>query len=573
MVDGVRNTGFLVALIPNLAAGLPAPAPPAGVIGLLHARSGRLGTKSQTRPDAVRSLPFQAIKSTAYFHDFYNRVHLAPLQIDFGAIGGNVAANAAIWNAYLSPITLSSIVGQNLDGVSINGPNVPRVLKALESANYSVSVAGSGLPVVAASFTFNFSDGTTLRLPITATRAKLWPYGPNWSNGYNVTLEYKTDMTVSRSGMERRRALRMTARKTIEFTALVRGEQQRAFNRLMLTWQNRTFYFPEITRRVNTITEMAAGTSSVTVDGTANWLIAGQSVMLIDGQTSDLRRVETVIGEVVTFASKSVRVWPTGTRLHPALEGNIAAETAVSGLTNAVSTVAILFEVRAASELPLADTAPEVLFNGREVFLRKPNWAQPVETTHSFPSELLDYGRGTTTRYRPIDFQTRFRRATFLGRNSVEVQKIEDFFRRMKGQRGEFYMPTGENDLPLKLAVAADTNTIRTQGIDVVIDWLGDRVNKAIRIQFEDGRQLFAKVLAVGEVNDSDGRDSLIYVESRWPFAFNPSEVTMISWMPLWRHATDLLSIEWVTDSVAQIALSLRTLPDLAPEFTPSNDF
>ena len=48
------------------------------------------------------------------------------------------------------------------------------------------------------------------------------------------------------------------------------------------------------------------------------------------------------------------------------------------------------------------------------------------------------------------------------------------------------------------------------------------------------------------------------------PQAINKNTVKLMCWLPAWRLAIDTLSLEWLTRSVAQTQITMRTIEDLA---------
>src|SRR5690606_3636520 len=121
--------------------------------------------------------------------------------------------------------------------------------------------------------------------------------------------------------------------------------------------------------------------------------------------------------------------------------------------------------------------APLVTFNGREVFLKKPNWRERISDNFLAGREAVDYGRGRIASFKMLDFVERTRRAIYLGRDRAELNAIYQFFLRRWGQQGEFYAPTWMEDIVPKTALASGQATMRVAGTDFHAAYADDTIH------------------------------------------------------------------------------------------------
>lgn len=389
--------------------------------------------------------------------------------------------------------------------------------------------------------------------------APLLDFPVNWDSSYRISYEYKTDMITSRSGREQRRALRTSPRKTIEYQSLITNTELQRFNRLFTSSHYRVINTPEFSRSTFTTVPMTSGADSVTLSTVPPWLVPGTVIALHYERRIELHSVTDVIGSDISFDEPTATSWPPGTKIHPVVHGNLARQIKVPHSTNTTAAAAIGFDVEPASEVIIAPAAASVMFKGREVFLTKPNWISEINWTFEHDIETVDYGRGRVARFLPIDFETKLFEANYLARTAVEAGDLLSFFERQLGQVGEFYMPTWTNDMALSLPAFAGASTMRIKGLNVAQVYEDHPVYRSIAVFLRDGRRTFGRISDFLEF----GGDSLLVMEDAWPFQIDPANVLMICWMPVWRSATDTLTIEWITDAVAQTKLSLKTLEDL----------
>lgn len=383
----------------------------------------------------------------------------------------------------------------------------------------------------------------------------------NWSQRYDETYEFLTDIFTSRSGKEQRRALRNTPRKTISFQAIAHDDGLRWFTRMMAGRQANAFLLPDITRDIHTTQPMGAGTVEARVDRLADWIEPGAPVVIQYGNQRTSRLVDTYTANTVTFTTPLNESWPTGATIHPGLPGRVAQQIRSTRPTNAVAAIDVVFEVEPLS-LKYTNGAPTTVWRDAEVFLVKPNYANPITVTHDWPVEHVDFNRGAIKTFRPIDFGSRMYQATYLGIGRDKVRDIVDVFLRAKGRRGEFYMPTWENDLPLRESLTQGSFRMRVVGNGPAMLLHGDTVMKNLAVFTHDGRVYFNRANSIVEYADADGRDSLITCEFAWPMTILMHEIMYVCWMPLCRFASDGITVSWLTDEIANTTLSIMSLED-----------
>lgn len=497
-----------------------------------------------------------------FFEDFYNRIHVEPLQIDFGFIGDDISTGVSIWNAfYDKPVTLEGITYNPAAGLDVTG--LPyRVMPPLSSAAYSVTAAtASGMVTLDEDIQWDFGVDGVSTTPVSGIRARKWVLEPNWppsGNSYQVSYAFRTQVITSHSGREQRLAMRSSPRKSLEFEILVNKDNYRAFKDLSRAEHHKGLLVPEATRFVTTTEEQTGGTV-LELPYVPNWIKAGVTVWLQYFSASEVHKVKSVAGNLVTFATLNAAIWPVGTKVHPLLVGYLASELSASKRTNDVATVPVRFDVSPLSEPVIPVPPPATMFNGREVFLKKPNWANSVEGRFGRDVEVLDYDRGPVARFYPVQFGYERQKATYLNKNSAEAQELVDFFYRMRGQQGEFYMPTWEYDFRPEGVVQAVSSGMTVADVDFAEEFRTSTVYRAMFVALADGSVLLRKVTQITPTSTG----SVISVDSPWGVTFTADSILMCGWLPVRRLVSDTLVVEWVTNTVAEVTLNMTTLEDL----------
>jgi hypothetical protein len=534
---------------------------------------GKLKTGAKTPAGVLNMHPYAnraGIWVQTYFDDYYNRIYLSPTSIDFSAITSDAIVVVKLWNAYIRrSVTLSSVGYDSAQGLRVEGAAPPAVISKLQEVTYNVIATAEGPAALDTLVNWVFDVPVTFVMHVIGSRVRQAGLSPAWpptGASYQINYQFQTLVGVSRSGREQRIANRHSPRKTLTFMSHVNGDRFRALKDNMWYWQHRAFALPELTRKVDSVAAMLVGTDTMAFAAVPGWIAPGVQVILSYSGFQDIRLVLAVTDTTVQFKTQSVQLWPAGTRVYPGLTGNLDTSITAPRLTNAVATVSVVFKVSPVSERYVAPPAAATSFNGREVFLLKPNWATPVEGTFSHDVDLVDYGRGPVARFTPVAFGYETKSATYLARNAADADLLLDFFKRMRGRQGEFYMPTWEYDFQPKILANAGSLSLRVAGTDFAKFYKDSTVQKAIFAQMRSGTVQIKKVVSVQAVTDSGGSDSLITLASGWDEDVSVDTVVMCGWCPAWRLVSDELTVEWVTSSVANVQMTMMTLEDLPAE-------
>lgn len=537
---------------------------PVGARALVHSDPTSAGSLTRNQPIAIRSLTAPAKRLRSFFDDWYNRIHVVPRIVDFGFVSSQLSRRITVWNAYLGPSSLNTITILDNSQISVSGPPLPRTLKQFQAAYYDVVVAGEGDPNINASVRFNFSDRPDMpRLAVLGTRGQMWNFRPNWGNSVTVSLEHRTDIFTSRSGKEQRRALRNEPRKRIEYTIGVYRDKMRAFERLMARWQTKPITMGDPTRHTLTTAQLEALSTRVSVAEVPRWLAVGSLVMLESGDHRELLLVAGIdlFGEI-TFTSPTQRTWPIGTSIRPAVSGLLDTSINESNLTDELAEVTISLAVDPGSEPVFVTDAGLMIHNGREVLPFAANWSESVETTFAWDRDTVDFGYGRISSFTPTGFGRKVRRSTFLNVSADQAQNMSDFYERMKGQRGEFYWPSGTNDLVPADTLVIGGDTMRVRGRETYDAFNDDTVYKAVAIRLNDDRMIYRSII---DMFLSSG-DTIIQFSEPWLSTMQVRDIVRVSWMTAARFASDQFTSEWVTSEVTQTQLATQTLEDLVVE-------
>ncbi|ESQ85390.1 hypothetical protein AEAC466_04275 [Asticcacaulis sp. AC466] len=392
--------------------------------------------------------------------------------------------------------------------------------------------------------------------------AALWTFVPNWKNSFSVTRKFSTDILTSENGQEQRRAIVTTPRRSYEFTLLEWGKAFQRLKHILQMRQNQPVIFPDSVRLTRLASDAVVNGAAISVTDVPRWLRAGATIVIGDRDTREAMQVLSVVGSSVNLTESLVFAHRQNERVYFGVTGLFDAQLSSTRHTNTVNETPIAFEQMPLSEAYVSPDTGDLTFNGREVFIHKPDRRVDPTVTSNHPVTRLDYGQGAIALKRLITWGIRTTQATYLKRTAADMQAIEDFFERQLGRQGEFYAPTWEEDLTLAAVTPPYGVNMIIEGRLVYDLYANNGVYRSLYVRLNDGRSAMKLIDSFG----LSGANTVIQVTTGFPFELQPAAIDMICWMPVCRFATDAMTTEWITDQVAQTQLSFQTLPALSPE-------
>lgn len=386
---------------------------------------------------------------------------------------------------------------------------------------------------------------------------RVWPGKVNWSDPFQVTYKASTEIIVSRAGREQRLGSPDEPRKTFEWSAMVHATTRRMLTGFLATWASKPALVAEAPRSFRLTAPLTAGDATLAVAEVTSWMATDRYLVLNSGSAWGFVQVAAVVGLTLSFVDPVADNWPAGTKVFCASLGRLTAYSATEKTSNAW-TVGLSFRADPGSEPAESLGTAGATFNGREIFPFRPNWSDDPSSDFDMPVDEVDYGIGPIAAFWPVEFSSRTRKATFTATTRADVEAIREFFFRMNGRQEEFALATCEPDFE---PFYADGNTFKVAGRETYDDFHASTVYKAVRLLYEDGSTEYRNVV----LSLDGGGNTVVTTVGGVPWAGgDPETARQISWAPAWRFASDELTIEWLTDSAARVAMSLVTLEDLA---------
>jgi hypothetical protein len=110
--------------------------------------------------------------------------------------------------------------------------------------------------------------------------------------------------------------------------------------------------------------------------------------------------------------------------------------------------------------------------------------------------------------------------------------------------------------------IAAAETTITVQGAETDAVYSGSTVWKAVAVRKTDRSWITRTVTDIAP----SGGNSVITVGAAWEQDVALNAIDRVSWLPLWRMASDTMTMSWPLEDVARIKLPMQMIETLAVE-------
>lgn len=475
----------------------------------------------------------------SYKDDFYDRIHIVPLNVDVGNLTSEQFVTVEVFNGYLINKTLATISQFNADGITITGDTPPVGYKPLQSKIYELRVTTDGPPDINAIFRFLWNlPEDTRDVTIVGSRIVAMPY--IFESPMQETLEWKTQLFQSNNGSEQRVRLRKAPRQRMSVNyPLPHAELQRAFN-LAYGWLTRRWAVPLWSEAQQIEGGIPSGTQTITIDTqVADFRVGGLIIVWQSERQSVTAKIVSMTPTTMSLDKPINQVYPSPwvapVRIGRVL-GNITRRT--DGYS---SSLGITYEFT--DNIDLGRESSPVQYLGNDVLTDAGMLSDENEVVEQLNArvDVVDYGTGVLSTYSPWQYNHIRRTYRVVLQGLDEIWEFRKWLHSRAGRIAPFWKPTFENNIRI------NQNGIVTFAMTVEADnykEFGSKHNH-IAIHMKDGRLLLRTVLDIATI-DSDN----LLLNMDESLNADASEVGFVSFVTLHRLDADRIELNWQSNRV-----------------------
>lgn len=500
-------------------------------------------------------VPFRVLSSASlgrsYFDDFYNRIIVSPSSLDAGNLVSNQQLNIDVWNAFVTPQTLSAVDlvnGTGLEIVMPSGITVPYEIEALRELTFGVLLRLAGPPSINAVFVLTI-EGVDYEVPITGRRVVLFPFAPNWSTPFDETWVHRSWVIKSEDGDEQTGSqYGDRPRRTFEYTVALLDEiEVQRFENMMFSWQARFFGVPHWAEKSYLDDAIAPGGLTAEFDTAGMTLNPGGLLTFYkNNELYEVREIASIVGDVVTLTTGLDNAWPAGTVVMPCFIALAGGEVSGSYDTSRVARVPMTFECEPSQTYGNTDSAPAVLtYRGYELYLGKINWASALTFNFTSDRRKLDENTGKVAASSTSGFSVHKRQHNWTIYDKAAAMAFRQFIGRREGVTHPVFMPSGKPDFMLAQEVFDNDGYVVVTPNEYNELVSAHPARRDLIILLVDGTYVCRRITSATATVDGTRLD----LDAIIPVGFAAEDVLRISYLTLFRFESPSISIRWLTDN------------------------
>ena len=486
----------------------------------------------------------------------------APLK-NMGYVTRDKKIRLFLWNGTGADVTLTGVtVGIDADGVETSALP-PDIILANTSRAIDVTVTTDGPLEFTAILDFVSACLSGSDLTLVGTRAPQLSgdvgylvAGHNWENGFDESLEWKTDVLVAHDRTEQRIQLRTLPRRAWELRYLLSGAARRKFESWLGMRKTRYLFSPVWRDEGRTTGPVVAGSSTVPVATEYLDFAIGRWVAVYDSWDHlEIRTITGIAPGYVAVDAPFVENWPAGVPVAPCRYGVCLEQWRVSRFTEDVGDFRIRFEVLHESAMP-AMASPE-LYRSLPLCPATPSWVDKEEAWDN-KWVRLDNETGIVE----YDVQSlepvisRDARFVLIGRDKIDT--FLRFIFSAAGRLRPFWLAADGRGFELSAPADQDDTVITIAPIGYEYSLSGSSARSNLELITTGGTIIRRMVTGVQTLPSGDEQLTL---DSALPEYISDATLNRCAWLELVRLDADKINLHWISGECLEITLPIMVLP------------
>jgi len=491
--------------------------------------------------------------------------YFRPAVKNVGRVTGEKHVPCYLWNGSTEEVLVSDIQVENPDsGVSVTvgeNDNIP----AHEAAPFSAVILSEGDALeYDVLFIFTGSAGDFAQLEIVGTRPPvlsgdiaylMFPH--NWQDGFQETLEWKTDVMVAQDRTEQRAQLRTLPRRYFDLSLLVSGAGRRKLETWLGMRRTRYFAVPIWRDLARVPSAIAAGEAVVPIPENNDNYVDGALVgVWTSWDNLEVRVIDGHGADFVSVAYPFASSWPEGAFVAPVRLMMSFEERRISRFTEDAAAYSLRLRVHDDAWSPYPSRAVES-FQSIPVCPFVPSWEGPEESaTNKWVK--LDNDTGVLEFDVQAEEPILSRTARFLLTNREDINDFLYFLKMQAGRLTPFWLAANDRGFELATAAQAEDNflIIEPVGYEAALDGVESRKYlELVTLSGEVARLVVQSIETLPNGNEQLNLSSAVGLN------VSAADLNRSAWFELVRLNSDNVTLNWVAVDCLEVSLSIVVLP------------
>ena len=397
-----------------------------------------------------------------------------------------------------------------------------------------------------------------------------WPIPPDWRSGVTERLKWKTDVIPSQTGVEQRRRMRGTPRRTIEADYRAYGRDRRLMDALLVGAQNQLWQVPLWWEKCPLDLAALSGSHTLVLDYRWTEFHPGDTIMIYGGSPFLYEMVKikstTLLGDQLELENRLAVSWEAGTPVYNTRLCRLVDKVQTTRKADDATDAKIVFDTVQPNDYP--SYPPPSIVAG--VYLQvefQPNFLNDLTLDYERLYALFDNETGLTARVDLADRAFTVMQFEYMAVGRQASDRFRGFLYWLAGKLREIVVPSYFEEIEIPpgfFGLPGDRGTqIVSAGYST---YIGANVDdrKVLLFSYRDGTQELHTITSAQYVGQFQNFGYVEYVELTPPLTKITTRETIsrVSYMVNSRQDTDDLEIKHETDTrgVTQFSTVFRSI-------------
>ena len=406
----------------------------------------------------------------------------------------------------------------------------------------------------------------------------------------SVKYEFKTDVWQSYDGHEQRRCLRQDPRRTVSYDYTSMNALEAQWLRAQIRKRQSTFDFIPMWHDIAYLENDFYGGKTLYIDddfmdGFQNCdaieIFYHDDVMNHTG-ANVTKKIKSFFSNTINLKTRlDAKLLKSNAKIVPLIRCSTPETATFSYIYSNGSNVTISFEdIMYDTQLEIG-TKYTYQYNfdfagfnryklpanigDKEVLMNEPQWVDDDSHTLSVSKNVvrLDNTSGIFKYDLRNSNSYDTHQTTFLLRSKRMINNMIKFFKHVKGRFKSFYCPTWVNDFEVAFDIKGKSNYINVELSEMSRYYLNNGRKKKIVVFTKDYKSYVADILSYSYDTINDKEYGRLVLATSFPVSLNKSNICMVSFLNLVRLDSDEMVLNYETNTIATVELSMKEVDDL----------
>ncbi len=294
----------------------------------------------------------------------------------------------------------------------------------------------------------------------------VWTIRPNWKEGITERLEWLTDVIPSSIGVEQRRSVRLSPRRSFEINFDPYDRERSYFDLILQRLGSVTWLLPVWHDQARLRVGSVGGSNRLNFDNTNREFVVGDyAILLKDAFTWEAVLVQAQDVNGITLSVPLEDAWPVGASLFPLVPVTLDPASRLTARSSRIGSSTMLFTVDGPNDWPALTPGAGASYAGEPVIVRPPNRSADVSADYSRLAFERDGRLGRRRRFDNANRAFTVQSHSWVLHGRAAQADFRSTLYWLRGRQRAVWLPSFNDDIRTSRVAVAGTNNLDVERI------------------------------------------------------------------------------------------------------------